>query len=292
VQFLNLIQTSPVFFYTVLGVLGLLVGSFLNVVILRLPRMMEIEWRDECSRLLQTTLPDDAKTEKINLIVPRSRCPHCNHKITAFENIPVLSYLLLQGKCSECRKPISIRYPLIETASAAIAVLLGIHFGLGPQVFPAILFSWALLVLSVIDFDHQLLPDDITITFLWTGLFFNIFGVFTDIYSSLIGAMAGYGILWTVYILFKFVTGKEGMGYGDFKLLAMLGAWLGWQQLPAIIILSSLCGSIIGIVLMIFRKYDRSRPLPFGPYLAVAGWITMLWGTEITRAYSQWALHP
>lgn len=254
--------------------------------------MMEVEWREECSRLLETTLPDGATTEKFNLIVPRSRCPNCNHKIGAFENIPVLSYLLLQGKCSECHKPISIRYPLIEMASGIIAVYLGVHFGFGLQVFPAILFSWALLVLSIIDFDHQLLPDDITITFLWIGLLFNIFGVFTDVYSSLIGAMAGYGILWTVYILFKLVTGKEGMGYGDFKLLAMLGAWLGWQQLPAVIILSSLCGAIIGIALMIFRKYDRSRPLPFGPYLALAGWISMLWGTEITRAYSQWALHP
>ena len=291
-QFLNLIQTSPVFFYAVLGVLGLLVGSFLNVVILRIPRMMEIEWRDECSRLLETPLQDAAKTEKFNLIVPRSRCPNCNHKITALENIPVLSYLLLQGKCSECRNPISIRYPLIETASAIIAVYLGFHFGFGARVFPAILFSWALLVLSVIDFDHQLLPDDITITFLWMGLFFNIFGVFTDVYSSLIGAMSGYSILWTVYMLFKLVTGKEGMGYGDFKLLAMLGAWLGWQQLPAIIILSSLCGAVIGILLMIFRKHDRSHPLPFGPYLAIAGWVAMLWGTEITRAYSQWALHP
>ena len=285
-------HTSPVFFYTVLGVIGLLVGSFLNVVIQRLPKMMEIEWRQECAKFMEITQSNGTKTEKFNLVVPRSRCPHCNHKITALENIPVLSYLVLRGKCSECRKPISIRYPLIETTSAVIAVYLGIHFGFGLQVVAAILLSWALLVLSVIDFDHQLLPDDITITFLWIGLFLNMFGIFTDIYSSLIGAMAGYGILWSVYMLFKLVTGKEGMGYGDFKLLAMLGAWLGWRQLPEIIILSSLCGAVIGIGLMVFRKHDKSVPLPFGPFLAIAGWISMIWGTEISRAYSQWALHP
>ena len=291
-QALILLQTSPVFFYTAIGLLGLVVGSFLNVVIQRLPKMMELEWRRECATLMGTAPPDDTAPEKFNLVVPRSRCPHCNHGITALENIPVLSYLLLRGRCSECRKPISIRYPLIETASALIAVFIGLHFGFSAQLLPAILFSWALLVLSVIDLDHQLLPDDITLPFLWIGLFFNMFGIFTDIHSSLIGAMAGYGILWTVYMLFKLVTGKEGMGYGDFKLLSMLGAWLGWQQLPVIIILSSLCGAIIGIALMIFRKHDRSHPLPFGPYLAAAGWISMLWGTEISRAYSQWALHP
>jgi leader peptidase (prepilin peptidase)/N-methyltransferase len=292
VPLLNLLQSSPVFFYTVLGILGLLVGSFLNVVIQRLPKMMENEWREECSRLLEIPHTDGGRTGKFNLVVPRSRCPYCSHKITALENIPVLSYFLLRGKCSECRKPISIRYPLIETTSAVIAVFLGIRFGFGAQVFAAILLSWALLALSVIDFDRQLLPDDITIPFLWIGVFINMFGIFTDVYSSLIGAMAGYGILWVVYILFKIVTGKEGMGYGDFKLLAMLGAWLGWQQLPVIIILSSLCGALVGTGLMIFRNYDRSRPLPFGPYLAVAGWISMSWGSEISGAYSQWALHP
>ena len=291
-QLLNLLQSSPVFFYTVLCILGLLVGSFLNVVIQRLPQMMENEWREECSRLLELKDADRDNREKFNLIVPRSRCPHCGHKISALENIPILSYLLLRGKCSECRQTISLRYPIIELSSAVIAVVLGVHFGFGFQVFPAILLSWALLTLSVIDFDHQLLPDDITLTFLWMGLLVNIFGIFTDVYSSLIGAMAGYGILWMVYILFKMVTGKEGMGYGDFKLLAMLGAWLGWQQLPVIIILSSLCGAVVGISLMLFRNLNKSHPIPFGPYLATAGWIAMIWGSDISKAYIQWALHP
>ena len=289
---LNLLQSSPVFFYTVLGILGLLVGSFLNVVIQRLPQMMENEWREECSRLLEVKDTGGEKKEKFNLVVPRSRCPHCGHKITALENIPILSYLMLGGKCSECRKSISIRYPIIELSSAVIAVFLGIHFGFGLQVLPAILLSWALLALSVIDIDHQLLPDDITLTFLWAGLLVNMFGIFTDVNSSLIGAMAGYGILWAVYLLFKLVTGREGMGYGDFKLLAMLGAWLGWQQLPVIIILSSLCGSLVGIGLMMFRNLNKSHPIPFGPYLAAAGWISMIWGSDISRAYFQWALHP
>lgn len=291
-QLLNLLQSSPVFFYTVLGILGLLVGSFLNVVIQRLPQMMENEWREECRRLLEDAIPESGNKEKFNLIIPRSRCPHCGHKITALENIPILSYILLRGKCSECRKTISLRYPIIELTSAAIAVFLGIHFGFGVQVLTAILLSWALLAMSVIDIDHQLLPDDITLTFLWIGLLVNIFGIFTDVYSSLIGAMAGYGILWTVYILFKAVTGKEGMGYGDFKLLAMLGAWLGWQQLPVIIILSSLCGAIVGVGLMMFRNLNKSHPIPFGPYLAAAGWISMIWGADISKAYIQWALHP
>ena len=254
--------------------------------------MMENEWRDECSRLLETAPGGSKEQEKLNLLIPRSRCPDCGHKITALENIPVLSYIFLGGKCSECRKPISVRYPVIEILSGIFAVFLGVHLGLTTQLLPAILFSWALLTLSVIDIDHQLLPDDITIPFLWVGIILNMFGIFTDLQSSVTGAITGYGILWLVYMLFKIVTGKEGMGYGDFKLLAMLGAWLGWQQIPLIIILSSICGAVVGISLIIFHKHDKAKPIPFGPYLAMAGWISMLWGHELTGFYSQWAFNP
>jgi len=270
----------------------LLVGSFLNVVIQRLPIMMENEWREECRRLMESAPVNNNQVETFNLLVPRSRCPDCGHKIPAWENIPVISYIFLSGKCSECKKPISIRYPVIETASGFMAVFLAMYLGLVPELIPAILLSWALLTLSVIDYDHQLLPDDITLTFLWIGIFINMFGMFTNLQSSVIGAIAGYGILWLVYMLFKILTGKEGMGYGDFKLLAMLGAWLGWQQIPLIIILSSLCGAIIGIGLIVIRKHDKSRPIPFGPYLAMAGWISMLWGNEITGLYNQWMFTP
>lgn len=270
----------------------MLVGSFLNVVIIRLPKMMENEWREECNRLLNNTPAEITGSEKFNLVVPRSRCPECGHKITALENIPVLSYIFLAGKCSGCKSPISIRYPIIESLSALIAVTLGIYYGLTPQLFPAMLFSWTLLSLSVIDLDHKLLPDDITITFLWIGIFINMFGIFTDLQSSVTGAIMGYGVLWIVYMLFRIITGKEGMGYGDFKLLAMLGAWLGWQQIPLIIILSSMCGAVVGLGLIVFYRHDRTNPIPFGPYLAAAGWISMLWGHDITGFYNQWALNP
>ncbi len=287
----NTLQTSPPAFYFTLGVLGLIVGSFLNVVIYRLPKMLQNEWHRECRKLLEINDAEPSEVESYNLVLPRSRCPRCAHKITALENIPILSYILLAGKCSACKAAISLRYPVIEFLSAAIAIFIAWRFGYSVQTILAIILSWSLLVLSMIDIDEQLLPDDITLPFLWLGLFANMFGVFTDIYSSLIGAMLGYGILWSVYMMFKLLTGKEGMGYGDFKLLAMLGAWLGWQVIPLIILLSSICGAVIGIGLIVLRVHDKSKPIPFGPYLALAGWIALVWGAELLGMYSRWAIN-
>lgn len=287
----NTLQTSPPVFYFTLGILGLIAGSFLNVVIYRLPKMLQNEWHRECRNLLEINAAEPSEEESYNLVLPRSSCPRCAHKITALENIPILSYILLAGKCSACKAAISLRYPVIEFLSAAIAIFIAWRFGYSVQTILAIILSWSLLVLSMIDIDEQLLPDDITLPFLWLGLFANMFGVFTDIYSSLIGAMLGYGILWSVYMMFKLLTGKEGMGYGDFKLLAMLGAWLGWQVIPLIILLSSVCGAVIGIGLIVLRKHDKSKPIPFGPYLALAGWIALVWGTELLGMYSRWAFN-
>jgi len=285
------LQTSPTAFYITIGITGLLVGSFLNVVIYRLPKMLENEWHSECCKLLDIDISNHVDSEEYNLIRPRSRCPRCGHKITALENIPILSFLVLGRKCSSCAEPISIRYPIVELLSAILAIVVAWHFGFGLQAILAIILTWALLTLSIIDIDCQLLPDDITLPLLWLGLLSNIFGTFTDIYSSLIGAMAGYILLWSVYKLFKIITGKEGMGYGDFKLLSLLGAWLGWQMLPLIIILSSSCGSIIGIGLILFRSHDKNNPIPFGPYLAMTGWIALIWGQELFNIYLRWAIN-
>ena len=283
------LQQNPWFFTLAAGAAGLLAGSFLNVVIYRLPIMMEREWRAECSRLLETG-EEDLPRETFNLVLPRSACPHCRHPISALENIPVLSFLVLGGRCRECKAPISWRYPLVEALSAAIAMVVAVHFGVSLQAVFALLLSWALLALTAIDYEHQLLPDDITLPLLWLGILCNMFGLYTDVYSSLFGAMAGYLILWLVYVAFKLATGKEGMGYGDFKLLAMLGAWLGWQMLPLVIILSSLLGAAVGIGLILFRSHDKSRPIPFGPYLALAGWIALLYGRDLTGLYFNWIM--
>ena len=283
------IQTNPVFFYTVIGISGLLAGSFLNVVIYRLPKMMEREWRDECSLFLGVDRGEQSD-EKFNLLLPRSTCPHCGHQISALENIPIASFVLLGGKCKECQGKISWRYPFIEAASCILALIIAIHFGATIQTIFAIFFTWALIALTVIDYDHQLLPDNITLPLLWLGIICNMFGIFTDIYSSLFGAIFGYLVLWTVYVSFKLVTGKEGMGHGDFKLLAMLGAWLGWQMLPLIIILSSLMGSVVGGGLILFRAHNKSQPIPFGPYLALAGWTALLFGNQLTGLYFNWAV--
>lgn len=287
---IEFLQTSPTAFIVVAAILGLLVGSFLNVVIHRLPQMMEAEWRQQCAELGGQAIDADA-APAINLMTPRSRCPHCGHAITALENIPVLSYLVLGGKCSACAKPISVRYPVIETLSGVLTAAVAGHFGWGWQAGAAMLLTWALLALSVIDFDHQLLPDTITQPFIWLGLALSLFGggVFVDARTSIIGALAGYLSLWLVYQLFKRLTGKEGMGYGDFKLFALFGAWLGWQLLPAIILLSSLVGAIVGISLIVVRGRDRNLPIPFGPYLAAAGWIALLWGERMTNAYLRMA---
>ncbi len=265
--------------------LGMCVGSFLNVVIYRLPKMMQQDWHEQCCELLDIKNEDVTEPQRINLVFPGSSCPACEHKITALENIPVISYLFLKGRCSSCNVKISLQYPIIEMFTGLATAYVAWHFGFSLQTLFAVFFTWALICLSVIDLEHSLLPDDITLPFMWLGLACNIFGVFTDINSSLIGAMLGYAILWIIFISFKTVTGKEGMGYGDFKLLALLGAWLGWQSLPLIILLSSITASVIGLAMIIFKGRDKAAAFPFGPYLAIAGWITLIWGKELTGLY-------
>lgn len=264
------------------GLLGLCVGSFLNVVIHRLPKMMEQEWHAQCADLRGEALPAGAA---LSLARPRSRCPSCGHQITAWENIPVISYLLLKGRCSACSSPISLRYPLIEMASGVLSAYVAWHFGATVQAVGALLLVWSLIALAAIDLDTQLLPDAITLPLLWLGLAFNLFATYSDLSTAVIGAMAGYLALWSVFWLFKLATGKEGMGYGDFKLLAALGAWLGWQMLPAIILLSSIVGATVGITLIVAARHGRNVPIPFGPYLAAAGIIALFWGQQITRSY-------
>ena len=280
---LESLENNPAFFITTIAILGAMVGSFLNVVIHRLPIMMERQWHQQCAEL-----NDHAQTNEpspYNLAKPDSSCPHCGHKIRAIENIPIVSYLFLKGKCAGCDAKISPRYPIIETITATLSAFIAWHFGFGWEATAALLLTWSLIPLTMIDIDHQLLPDAITLPFLWLGLTLNLFGVFTDISSAVIGALMGYLILWSIYWAFKLLTGKEGMGYGDFKLLAMLGAWMGWQLLPVVILLSSLVGAVIGIALILFRGRDRSVPIPFGPYLAIAGWIALVWGNDITSSY-------
>jgi leader peptidase (prepilin peptidase)/N-methyltransferase len=284
--FFSLLQSNPILFTVVASVIGLLVGSFLNVVIYRLPVMLEKSWRSQCTELLE--LPETGeqnKQEPFNIVTPRSKCPHCGHKIRAWENIPVISYLVLRGKCASCKNPISIRYPIIELVTGVLSAIVAWHFGFGWAATGALLLTWALIALSVIDIDHQILPDNITLPFLWLGLFLAIFGIFTDSHSSIIGALAGYLSLWLVYHAFKFLTGKEGMGFGDFKLLAMLGAWMGWHSLPIVILMSSLVGAVTGIAMILILGRDRNLPIPFGPYLAAAGWITLLWGNQFMDYY-------
>jgi leader peptidase (prepilin peptidase)/N-methyltransferase len=283
------LAASPLLFIGTAVLLGLLVGSFLNVVIHRLPLMMEREEYRYCAELLgQAGTASAEPPPAFNLIVPRSRCPSCGHAISAAENIPLLSYVVQRGRCRACGVPISIQYPLIEALSGLLAGVCAWYFGFGWQAGAAMLLSWALIALSTIDFKTQLLPDSITLPFVWLGVGIALFGVFTDLRSSAIGAMAGYLSLWLVYQLFRLLTGKEGMGYGDFKLLALLGAWQGWQYLLAIVIVSSLVGSIVGLSLVLFRGRDHSIPMPFGPFLAAAGWITLLWGDDLIRWYSSW----
>lgn len=279
----ELLSSNTPFYLFCVGLLGLAIGSFLNVVIHRLPLMMEQEWRSHCAEL--TGNAETAQQEKFTLSTPRSRCPHCRHQITAKENIPVLSYLILQGKCSECGNKISPRYPIIEIITAILSVVIAWHLGFSWTALAGLFFTWALIALTMIDFDHQLLPDSITLPFLWLGLGLSLFNTFVDSQTAIIGALAGYLSLWSVYWLFKLLTGKEGMGFGDFKLLAMLGAWMGWKMLPVIILLSSLVGAVVGIALILVRGRDRNIPIPFGPYLAAAGWLALLWGNDLTNAY-------
>lgn len=280
---IELLQTSPAFFIALSSILGLMVGSFLNVVIHRLPRMMEREWRAQCAELAGTPAGD--APEPYNLVVPRSACPVCGHRITALENIPVVSYLLLGGKCNDCRAPISVRYPIVEAASGLLCGFAAWHFGFGLGAVAALFFIWALVALTLIDFDTQLLPDSITQPLIWAGLLLNLQHAYTDLQSAVIGAAAGYLSLWSVYWLFKLATGKEGMGYGDFKLLAAIGAWLGWQMLPLVILGSSLVGAAVGVALIVVARHGRNVPIPFGPYLAGGGLIALFWGQALTQNY-------
>ncbi len=278
------LQAAPAAFILSCLLLGLIVGSFLNVVIHRLPKMMERGWQQQCAEMRGEEI---LASPPYNLLTPRSACPHCNHAISAWENIPVISYVFLRGKCKGCGAGISVRYPLVEAITGVLCAFAGYHFGFGIAALGALIFIWALIALAAIDFDTQLLPDDITLPLLWLGLIFNIFGTYTSLSTAVIGAMLGYLVLWSVYWLFKLVTGKEGMGYGDFKLLAALGAWFGWQMLPLIILLSSLVGAVIGITLIIAMRHGRNVPIPFGPYLVGAGLITLFWGQELTQRYLQ-----
>ena len=274
---------DPLVFTALCTLLGLFIGSFLNVVIHRLPVMMEREWQAEAASLRGEE--PAAAAPVFNLSTPRSRCPHCGHPIGALENIPVVSYLVLRGRCHHCSAPISARYPLIEIACATLSGFTALHFGYGLAGAAALVFLWAMIALCFIDLDTQLLPDSITLRLLWLGLLLNLGSTFTDISSAVVGAAAGYLALWSVFWLFKLTTGKEGMGYGDFKLLAAIGAWLGWQVLPLTILLSSLVGAMVGIALIVLRKHGREIPIPFGPYLAAAGLLALYWGKPLTEAY-------
>lgn len=283
-SFIYLLQTSPSISFGCALILGLLTGSFLNVVVFRLPKMMEQEWKANCDELDLT--PTEKKSqEEFNLVVPRSRCPQCGHQIRAWENIPVASYLFLRGKCSACKTKISVRYPLVELATGIISAWVIAILGPTWAGLAGLVFTWCLISLTLIDLDTYLLPDDITLPLIWLGLIANSFNLFTSLNHSMWGAVFGYLSLWSVYKLFKLLTGKEGMGYGDFKLLAALGAWMGWQMLPQIILLSSLVGAVIGITMIIFHGRDKDIPIPFGPYLAIAGWIAFMWGDTINATY-------
>lgn len=283
----DFLASSPLAFVLSALILGLLVGSFLNVLIYRLPIMMERDWQAQSREMLK--LPAEPESETFNLILPHSRCPHCAHQIRPWENLPVLSYLFLGGKCSSCKAPISKRYPLVELTCGLLSGYIAWHFGFGWPAAAMLVLSWGLLAMSLIDADHQLLPDDLVLPLLWMGLIVNSFGLFISLGDALWGAVAGYLVLWSVYWLFKLITGKEGMGHGDFKLLAMLGAWGGWQILPLTILLSSLVGAVLGLIMLRLRNVETSTPIPFGPYLAIAGWIALLWGGQITDSYLQFA---
>ncbi len=282
-QAVTFFEQLPWAFYSYITFIGLLVGSFINVVIYRLPVMMQREWRSDCLDFLKQ--PADKVEDKFNLLLPRSRCGECGHKISALENIPIISYLFLKGQCSSCHTNISIQYPLVELFTGIISFIIAWHFGVTVQTFFALVFSWSLIAASGIDIGHKLLPDSITLPLLWLGILLSFFNVFIDLESSVIGAMAGYMSLWSVYIIFKIITGKEGMGHGDFKLLAMLGAWMGWKLLFVIILTSSLVGATVGITMILLKKTSRGTQIPFGPYLAAAGWLSLLYGEQLNRLY-------
>ncbi len=281
---LDILEHTPLLLIFLVTVIGLIVGSFLNVVIYRLPLMMQRQWRNECLQFLSQPA-DPAIQERFNLFLPLSRCPHCQTGIKPYQNIPVLSYLLLKGRCASCSVAISIRYPIIEALTGILSAMVALNLGFSAALPWALVLTWSLIALSFIDLDSQLLPDSITQPLLWLGLFLSVFTIFASPDSSIIGTISGYLSLWTVYQVFKLTTGKEGMGYGDFKLLALLGAWLGWQFLPLIILLSSCVGAVVGLAMIIFAKHDHQIPIPFGPYLAAAGWIALIWGGKLNALY-------
>lgn len=290
-EIIQLLETNLSIFVLLSGLIGLIVGSFLNVVIHRLPKMMEHEWREQCATLdMDPASALVREAPKYNLLAPGSACPACGHQISAIENIPVLSYLVLGGRCRQCKASIGLRYPVVEILSGALCTYSAWHFGYGAQALVAPLLIWSLIALTFIDFDTQLLPDSITLPLIWLGLLVNLNLVFTSLSSAVIGAIAGYLSLWSVYWLFKLATGKEGMGFGDFKLLAVIGAWLGWQILPLTLLLSSIVGAVVGITLILFAGHGRQIPIPFGPYLAGGGLIALFWGKPLTQAYLGLAL--
>ncbi len=280
---LDVFRQNPALFYGAAIALGLIIGSFLNVVILRLPRILEAEWRSDCAEITGGNAPEDGAA--LSLAKPASHCPACGHRIRPIENVPILSYLWLRGRCAACKARISPRYPFVEALTATLTLIVVLHFGVSWQTPAALILTWGLIALAFIDYDTQLLPDGITLPILWVGLTLSLFGLFTDSRSAIIGAATGYLSLWLVFQLFRLATGKEGMGFGDFKLFALFGAWLGWQYLPQIILLSAVTGALLGTILIASGRHDRGKPLPFGPYLAAAGWISLIWGPQINDAY-------
>lgn len=292
----DVIQSNAVVYYGIVAFISLMVGSFLNVVIHRVPIMMERGWRDGVVEYLTDQQEDkdapldlkfrtELPPEPFNIAVPRSRCPQCANEITALQNIPIYSYLRLRGRCAGCKTKISARYPIIEFVTMMLSLLVAWKLGPTPAAALGIVVTWFLVAMSMIDFDHQLLPDTMTLPLMWIGLLAALVPVFTDLQSAVVGAALGYMILWSIYQLFKLITGKEGMGFGDFKLLAALGALLGWQTLPIIILLSSVVGAVVGIAIIAITRRDKNIPIPFGPYLAAAGWLAMLWGDELSSWY-------
>jgi len=288
---LQLFSESPLTFVIVAFVFALLIGSFLNVVIYRLPVMMQREWREQAEEVLAET-PTDLPSGRFDLVMPGSHCPSCEHPISALQNVPVISWLVLRGKCAHCGAAISARYPAVELMTAVLTALVAARFGVGVEAAAAILLTWMLIAISMIDVDHQLIPDSLSLPLLWIGLFLALFHpmpgaemLFVAPKDAIVGAIAGYLSLWSIYHLFRLITGKEGMGYGDFKLLAALGAWLGYQLLPMIILLSAVVGAIFGVTMILVRRHDRGVPIPYGPYLAAAGWVALMYGPVLVDWY-------
>ncbi|MDO6487280.1 A24 family peptidase [Colwellia sp. 6_MG-2023] len=282
-QTLLFFQQSPLLYYIFVALFSLIIGSFLNVVIYRLPQMMHNTWYTDCREFLADELKDipAKKITPLSLSIPNSTCPMCDHKIRFYENIPVISWLLLGGKCSQCKNSIAARYPLVEVATSVLSVIIALKFGVSIETLLLLILTWGLICLTLIDFDHMLLPDQIVMPLLWLGLLVNLQGIFVPLADAVIGAALGYMSLFSIFWLFKLLTGREGMGHGDFKLFALFGAWAGWQLLPLLILMASVVGALVGISLMLFKNHRREQAIPFGPYLAVSGWITLLWGQGI-----------